>query len=162
MCSLNALLTERRLRWLGHVRIMDAGRIPKDLLYGELVKVHRKTGRPKLRFKNTCKRDLIKCSINPNRWECQAEDRSAWRVAVRQGTMCAEAECNETAAQKRAMRKQRSQQPSAFKCPNCGRDCHPPDRISQSLTAVQSDYPIKLRTIVSQDGRMPTTTVFHF
>ena len=92
MCSLNALLTERRLRWLGHVRRMDAGRIPKDLLYGELVKVHRKTGRPKLRFKNTCKRDLIKCSINPNRWECQAEDHSAWRVAVRLGTMCAEAE----------------------------------------------------------------------
>ena len=118
--------------------------------------------RPKLRFNDTCKRDTIKCYIDPNRCECQAEDRSAWRVAVRQGTMCAEAERNETAAQKRASRKQRSQQPSAFKCANCSRDCHPPDRISQSLSVMQSDYPIKLRTIVSQDGRMPTTTVFDF
>ena len=101
----------------------NAGRIPKDLLYGELVEGYRKTGRPKLRFKDS-KRDMIKCSIDPNTWECQAEDRSAWRVAVRQGTTCAEAERNETAAQKRARRKQSSQQPSAFKCPNCGRDCH--------------------------------------
>ena len=30
-CSLNALLAERRLRRLGHVRRMDTGRIPKYL-----------------------------------------------------------------------------------------------------------------------------------
>ena len=30
------LLRERRLRWLGHVRRMDDGRIPKDILYEEL------------------------------------------------------------------------------------------------------------------------------
>ena len=30
------LLRQRRLRWLGHVRRMEDGRIPKDILYGEL------------------------------------------------------------------------------------------------------------------------------
>ena len=123
-CSLNALLAERRLRWLGHVRRMDTGRIPKDLLYGELVEGRRKAGRPKLRLKDACKRDMIKCSIDPDTWERQAEDRSAWRAAVRQGTVRAEAERIETATKKRARRKQRAQLASVYKCPNCGRDCH--------------------------------------
>ena len=32
--SMFAILSERRLRWLGHVKRMSPGRIPKDLLYG--------------------------------------------------------------------------------------------------------------------------------
>ena len=34
--SLYTPLRQTRLRWLGHVVRMDDGRIPKDLLYGEL------------------------------------------------------------------------------------------------------------------------------
>ena len=34
--SLYSILKLRRLRWLGHVYRMSDGRIPKDLLYGEL------------------------------------------------------------------------------------------------------------------------------
>ena len=34
--SLYTPLRQRRLRWLGHVVRVDDGRIPKDLLYGEL------------------------------------------------------------------------------------------------------------------------------
>ena len=52
------LLKQRRMRWLGHVVRMDDGWIPKDLLYGELVQGKRPTGRPQLRFKDLCKRDL--------------------------------------------------------------------------------------------------------
>ncbi|KAI2644494.1 hypothetical protein H4Q32_028042 [Labeo rohita] len=98
MSTLHAVLSERRLRWLGHVKRMDAGRIPKDLLYGELVE-----------------------------GQSQADDRPAWRHTVRQGALCAEAERNENATQKRR-RKQREQQlqqkPSAFTCTKCGRNCH--------------------------------------
>ncbi|KAJ7324884.1 hypothetical protein JRQ81_017904, partial [Phrynocephalus forsythii] len=46
------LLKQRRLRWLGHVVRMDDGRIPKDLLYGELIKGKRPRGRPQLRYKD--------------------------------------------------------------------------------------------------------------
>ncbi|KAL1255575.1 hypothetical protein QQF64_013636 [Cirrhinus molitorella] len=81
MSSLHAVLSERRLMWLGHVRRMDAGRIPKELLYGELVEGQRTTGRPKLRFKDICKKDMKQCFINPNSWESQAADRPAWRLA---------------------------------------------------------------------------------
>ena len=35
-----------RLGWLGHVRRMAPGRIPKDLLYGQLAVGTRPTGRP--------------------------------------------------------------------------------------------------------------------
>lgn len=47
------LLKVRCLCWLGHVTRMDDGRIPKDLLYGELASGKRPTGHPQLRFKDT-------------------------------------------------------------------------------------------------------------
>ena len=34
--SVFAILSQKCLRWLGHVRRMQDGRIPKDILYGEL------------------------------------------------------------------------------------------------------------------------------
>lgn len=34
MSSIFSSLSQRRLRWLGHVSRMDDGRIPKDILYG--------------------------------------------------------------------------------------------------------------------------------
>ena len=58
------VLSERRLRWLGHVKRMSPGRILKDLLYGELVSGKRKTGRPHLRYKDVCQRDMRAASIN--------------------------------------------------------------------------------------------------
>ena len=47
--SIYTLLRQRRLRWLGHVHRMEDGRIPKDLLYGELEMGERARGRPLLR-----------------------------------------------------------------------------------------------------------------
>ena len=32
-----ALLSQRRLGWISYVSRMEAGRIPKDILYGELL-----------------------------------------------------------------------------------------------------------------------------
>ena len=70
------LLKQRRMRWLGHVCRMEDGRIPKDLLCGELVTGKRPTGRPQLRYKGICKRDLKALGINTNTWEAAAADRS--------------------------------------------------------------------------------------
>ncbi|GAA6072582.1 NLR family CARD domain-containing protein 3-like [Tachysurus ichikawai] len=58
MNSMFSILSERHLRWLGHVRRMDPGRIPKDLLYDELAEGARLTGRPRLRYKDVCKKDM--------------------------------------------------------------------------------------------------------
>ena len=53
-----ALLSQRRLLWLGHDGRMKDGRIPKEILYEELATGSRPAGRPSLRFKDVCKRDL--------------------------------------------------------------------------------------------------------
>jgi len=67
------------MRWLGHVTRMKDGSIPKDLLYGELATGKRPTGRPQLRFKDVCKRDLQALDITQTLWEVTATDRAAWR-----------------------------------------------------------------------------------
>ena len=125
--SMFAILSERRLRWLGHVRRMESGRIPKDLLYGELAVGSRLAGRPRLRFRDVCNRDLKRCNISTSTWENRADDRAAWRLTVRQGTQRAEDERNAALALKRAKRKNTLRQPqqaTTHTCRTCGRDCH--------------------------------------
>ena len=61
--SMFAMLSQRRLRWLGHILRMEDGRLPKDVLYGELTSGSRPVGRPMLRYKDVCKGDMnvVKC-----------------------------------------------------------------------------------------------------
>ena len=73
------------MRWLGNVTRMEDGRIPKDLLYGELATGQRPTGRPQLRFKDICKRDLQELGINTDTWKVAATVRDAWRHTVKVG-----------------------------------------------------------------------------
>ena len=127
MRSIYTILCERRLHWLGHVKRMDPGRIPKDLLYGELVEGSRHAGRPKLRFKDVCKRDMKRCNIDSNSWESIADDRPSWRQTVKQGAKFAEEALTTAALDKRSRRKERGkypQQPTPFSCTRCARDCH--------------------------------------
>ena len=87
---------------------MDDGRIPKDLLYGELAQGKRPTGRPQLRYKDACKRDLKALGIDINGWEILASERSAWRQAVQEGLSEFEETLAEQAEIKRQTRKAHS------------------------------------------------------
>ena len=49
--SMFALLNQRRLGWLGHVKRMKDGQIPKEILYSNLTTGTRPVGRLSLRFK---------------------------------------------------------------------------------------------------------------
>ena len=123
------LLKQRRLRWIGHVRMED-DRIPKDLLYGELAEGYRPTGRPKLRFKDVCKRDMKQTEINPIAWETIALVRPAWRQTVQSGLLRLEENLANKAEVKRQKRKASctSDRPaSQHTCQKCGKDC--PSRI---------------------------------
>ena len=67
------------LRWHGHVRRKEDGRIPKDILYSELASGKRSIGCPQLRYKVVCKRDLKALDIQTQSCEDMAADGSSWR-----------------------------------------------------------------------------------
>ncbi|KAJ7345139.1 hypothetical protein JRQ81_001089, partial [Phrynocephalus forsythii] len=80
--SMYTILKQRCLHWFGHVVRMDDGRIPKDLLYDELVQRNCPRGRPQLRYKDICKRDLKVLGMNLNRWETLTSNRTVLRQKI--------------------------------------------------------------------------------
>ena len=124
--SMFTLLRQRRLRWLGHVHRMPDGRIPKDLLYGELATGSRHTGRPQLRYRDVVKRDMKAVGIDTETWENLAADRSQWRGAVTKHLKTGEGKLTQAATERRARRKLcvSSVQQPAYTCNTCNKDCH--------------------------------------
>ena len=125
--TMYTLLRQRRLRWLGHVRRMEDGRIPKDILYGELALGRRTTGRPHLRYKDVCARDMKAVGIDTMSWEGLAADRTGWRSALKQHLKTGEDKLMTAAADKRARRKEGSSSirpTTTHICVICNKDCH--------------------------------------
>ena len=58
----------------------DSGHI----LYGELASGRLTKGRPQLRYKDVCKRDMTALDINTEPWEDLAADRMMWRSTLNQ------------------------------------------------------------------------------
>ena len=106
--SMFTLLRQRRLRWLGHVYRMEDGRIPKDILYGELASGRRSKGRPQLHYEDVCKRDVKALDINTNSWEDLAADRMMWRSTLNQHLKTGEKKLVNVEAGRRAGRKERN------------------------------------------------------
>ena len=75
-------MRQRRLRWLGHIRLMGDGRLPKDILYGEFCNAPSWTGRPKLHKKDAIKRDMAGFHTSPQSWETLAADRNRCRASA--------------------------------------------------------------------------------
>ena len=82
---------------------MEDGTIPRDILYGELATGTSPTGRPLLRFKDVCKRDMKADNINPAGWEAVATDRRHWRLDDKAGIQA----CEERRAEQRDERRER-------------------------------------------------------
>ena len=56
---------------------MEDGRIPKVILYGELAVGKRPRGRPQLRYKDVCKRDMRALEIDSESWKDIAQTAAA-------------------------------------------------------------------------------------
>jgi hypothetical protein len=63
----------QRIRWLGHVKRMDAGAMPRRMMEG------RRKGRPRFRWMDEVVADLRVMKIK--QW---AEDREQWRLIVKE------------------------------------------------------------------------------
>jgi len=84
------MLLRRQLRWIGHVIRMPSNRLPRRLLYGELLNGQRMPGGPKLRYMDHIRRILNKSNIPISDLEKLATDRNTWRSACASGlsTLC--------------------------------------------------------------------------
>ena len=57
------MLLQRQLRWIGHVIRMPSNRLPRCLLYGELLNAQRMPGGPKLCYMDHIRRIVNKSNI---------------------------------------------------------------------------------------------------
>ena len=140
-CSLESLLGRRQLRWLGHVIRMDAERLPKQILYGELSSGRRGVGGQKKRHKDLMKTVLKKFDITPVMLETLAKDRNIWRKKCYEGASKCEDKRNEQMRLRRERRHQQSQnvaqEDGSFTCHICGRMCRALIGLQSHLRAHQ-------------------------
>ena len=90
MPSVEAMITTAQLRWTGHVVRMSDKRLPKILLYGELLEGTRAKGGQKLRYKDVLKSHLKRTNCEVSNWENIAKDRKSWKDLVKKSTSIVE------------------------------------------------------------------------
>ena len=104
---------------------MEDGRLPKDILYRELALGRRSNGRPHLRYKDVCVRDMKAVDIDTMSWEGLAADRTKWRSALKQHLKTREYKLMAAAADKLALRKEGSNSlrpETTHTCDVCNKD----------------------------------------
>ena len=103
---------------------MPDKRLPKRLLFGELVEGKRSLGGQRKRYKDTLKASLKNCNIDPDTWKEIARDRTFWRSTVSTGVSSFETRRVEEQEQKHQRRKIRvstASSTSAYPCSHCSR-----------------------------------------
>ena len=86
-------------------------------------------GRPKLRFKDVCKRDMLATSLPIGNWETHAADRGEWRSVCSRALQVGETRLKAEADERRAKRKvaakksASAQAASDYICGRCDRVC---------------------------------------
>ena len=76
--SIGDLLTQWRLRWLGHITLMSDVQHSKRLLFGWFPQKRPAHG-AKLRWWDKVHQDLKKCGITESSWYAEAQDRAKWK-----------------------------------------------------------------------------------
>ena len=74
MVQASKKITEKRLKWYGHVRRMKEEHIVRGMLDVD-IPVKRRGGRPNLRWKDACKRDMTQAGLK----EDNATNKAEWR-----------------------------------------------------------------------------------
>ena len=80
--SMYELPIQRNLRWVGRIHRMDDSRLPKQIMHSQLEEGLRDIGRPRLRFKDTVKRNLKDKNFPVGSWQSLSRNRCQWRDMV--------------------------------------------------------------------------------
>jgi len=100
---------------------MPSNRLPRHLLYDELVLGQRSVWRPKLRYSDHTKSLLRQCNIALSGLKQLAEDRELWSLTCASGLKNLTAASEQAASDRRAHR--HAATPAGPVCPHCGRTC---------------------------------------
>ena len=79
----SSLLSQRRLRFAGHLVRMSGNRLPRKLLVCSLPSGRRSVGGHKCRWNDLLLRDLRKIGLGDD-WKSKAMDRNEWKRIVRE------------------------------------------------------------------------------
>ena len=79
--DIEKFIKAQRIRWLGHVKRMEDGAMPRRMMEGRLF-IGRRKGRPRLRWMDDDVADLRVMKIR--QWTEKAEDREQWRLVVKE------------------------------------------------------------------------------
>ena len=107
----------------GHVLRMPENRLPRQIMYGELVQGQRRVGGPRKRYKDRLKQSLRMCDISPEFFETEAADRQNWRSACSRAASAFNSKYNSAADERRARRHRVPDPNGTCRCEVCGRVC---------------------------------------
>ena len=85
--SLESIMRQRRLRWLGHVQRMELPRMPKLILWGRLPNMKRKPGGQRKRWMDVCMEDLKRLGILHS-WKSLCLSRTDWASSIVAHAFC--------------------------------------------------------------------------
>ena len=126
MTGIECMLIRRQLKWVGHITRMDNRRLPKQVLFGQLLNAPRNPGDQKLRYKDTVRHNLQNVCIHQDNWEVLASDRSTWKEKIiRSGLRSFEEKRIKKIIEKNQLRHSclSGMTITQYACSTCQRDC---------------------------------------
>ena len=83
LCPFEMYVRKARLRWAGHVSRMDDSRLPKKVLFGDIVgKGEARRGNPGKKWFGCFQEDLELVDIKFGQWTVKAKDRNSWLRSI--------------------------------------------------------------------------------